>query len=247
MPKIDFRTKLYMTAVTGLICINGNLQYRLPSVSLVICLFPFVLLLWHGKLKFVFLKKKEDENAKRCFEIFLQGGISVLIVWFLSVKLPYKNIGLLSAFIFLLNGILIRMLPGFMMGYYALFTSSMSDIVFSLGKMKLPEFIIIPLSLMFRFFYSIKEDYSQIKEAIKMHGISFRNNYKNPMRLIEYRIVPLLMCATRCADDVAVSAMTRGMVIGKKRSSISDAKLRLVDYILLGLYTFFLVLFFKFL
>ena len=45
------------------------------------------------------------------------------------------------------------------------------------------------------------------------------------------------MCSTKAADDVAISAMTRGMVLGKPRSSMSDARLRIQDYVLILLFT----------
>lgn len=51
-----------------------------------------------------------------------------------------------------------------------------------------------------------------------------------PLCMIEYRFVPLLMCLSRTADDVATSEITRGMSVGQERSSISKSRLRLLDY-----------------
>ena len=55
------------------------------------------------------------------------------------------------------------------------------------------------------------------------------------------------MCSTKAADDVAISAMTRGMVLGKPRSSVSDARLRIQDYVLMLLFTavFILSIFYR--
>ena len=134
-------------------------------------------------------------------------------------------------------GVVIRMMPGVIMGYYTMYTSTMSDMVKSMRNIKVPEFIIIPVSLLFRFFYSIREDYSMIRDAMKMHELNFIKLWNKPEKLVEYRIVPLLMCSTKAADDVAISAMTRGMVLGKPRSSVSDARLRIQDYVLMLLFT----------
>ncbi|WP_148497886.1 energy-coupling factor transporter transmembrane component T, partial [Peptoniphilus obesi] len=142
-------------------------------------------------------------------------------------------------------GIIIRVLPGVMMGYYAISTTKMSDLVYSLKKLKLPNFLIIPVSVMFRFFYSIKEDYQKINEAMYMHGLTMKNFFKEPTKILEYKFVPLLMITSQTADNVAISAMTRGMRIEDKRSSISNARLKLQDYILIAFGIFIIILFIK--
>ena len=48
--------------------------------------------------------------------------------------------------------------------------------------------------------------------------------------MIEYRFVPLLMCSSRTADDMSISAMTRGIAVGQVRSSISRPRLSLLDF-----------------
>ncbi|MDM8311352.1 Cobalt transport protein [Clostridium cadaveris] len=103
--------------------------------------------------------------------------------------------------------------------------------------MKIPDQIVIPITVMARFFYTFREDYSQIKDAMYLHGLTTKRLILNPLKLFEYRTVPLLMCLTRTADEVAISALTRGMEIGVKRSSISTSKIKEIDYI------FFLIMF----
>lgn len=131
----------------------------------------------------------------------------------------------------------LRMLPGLMMGKYTLVSTDMSELVCSLKKMKIPDQIVIPITVMARFFYTFREDYSQIKDAMYLHGLTTKRLILNPLKLFEYRTVPLLMCLTRTADEVAISALTRGMEIGVKRSSISTSKIKEIDYI------FFLIMF----
>lgn len=57
-------------------------------------------------------------------------------------------------------------------------STSMSDLVESMRRMKLPHAIVIPISVIFRFFYSIKEDYKLINESMKMHGLVLGNFLK---------------------------------------------------------------------
>lgn len=98
--------------------------------------------------------------------------------------------------------------------------------------MKFPDVIVIPITVMARFFYTLQEDYAQIKDAMYLHGLTTSRLIKTPGKLLEYRLVPLLMCMTRTADDVAVSALTRGLEVGKERSHIVDNQLKPIDYFL---------------
>lgn len=198
------------------VSISGSFQQKLPLLSLFITLFPFLCLL-----------------SEKRYEIFGKGILMMLTAWLVEIFLP-KDFG--NPFFVLFNivaAILLRMVPGMMAGYYAMMTTTMSDMVCSFKKMHLPDAFIIPISVMFRFFYSVREDYRGINEAMKMHGLGLRTLFRDPMKLLEFKLVPLLICSARTADDVAICAMTRGMVPGQKRSSISDARLRAGDYFLL--------------
>lgn len=83
---------------------------------------------------------------------------------------------------------------------------------------------------MFQFFYTVKEDYRQIKEAMYLQGLVTSQFFRQPLRMIKYRFVLLLMCLSRTADDVDTSATTIGMLVGQERSSITKSRLRLLDY-----------------
>ena len=98
---------------------------------------------------------------------------------------------------------------------------------------------------MFRFFYSIKEDYKIIGESMYMHGLTMKNFFKNPAKILGYRFVPLLMIVSQTADNVAISAMTRGMKTNKERSSISNARFNTADYILLSFGIYIIILFIR--
>ncbi len=122
-----------------------------------------------------------------------------------------------------------------MMGYYTLKTTKMVDLVKSLKDMNMPDFVIIPLSVMFRFFFSISHDYKEIRKAMKLQNLGLKSFFTQPIRTLEYAVVPLAMCSVRAADDVSISAMSRGLKAGQTRSSISDAKLKYYDYLLMFL------------
>ncbi|MDO4793241.1 MAG: energy-coupling factor transporter transmembrane component T [Filifactor alocis] len=216
--KLDFRTKFLMTLVISTISISGNLQVKYPVVSFITSLLPFVLLLFEKRYK-----------------IFFEGLAALLLAFFMMIFLLDRYGGVLSVLTVFIAGVVIRMVPGVMTGYYALVSTTMSDLVEALRRWRLPDEIVIPVSVMFRFFYSTREDYASINDAMKMHSLVWKNLFRDPVRILEYKAVPLLMCSSKAADDVAVSAMTRGMVVGRQRSSISDTRLRIRDYAMMAL------------
>ncbi len=221
---LDFRTKLFMTICISLLLVTHKFHLKFMYLSFVIGLIPFILLLIRYK-------------TKKYFVISFLYITSVFLNHILT-----SNITTINFVPILIFGIFSRMLPGIMMGYYTLKTTKMVDLVKSLELMKMPYYIIIPISVMHRFFYSIKHDYKQILKAMKLQGLTFKKLYKEPIKMLEYRIVPLSMCALRSADDVSISAMSRGLVASNTRSSISDAKLKYYDYLIIILMAILLVM-----
>ena len=216
---LDFRSKIAMTVVISYTLLLGNLHHRYFPVVAFLSALPYLLLL---------LERKYVEALKGLVLL----GIAILMQLFLLHRLSSS---VLEAIFLFMSMVVLRMAPGVMMGRYSLLTTSMSDLVASLQRMKLSDSLIIPISVMFRFFYTVKEDYHQVKDAMYLHGLTGKTFFSQPVRMIEYRYVPLLMCLTRTADDVAVSAMTRGLIVGGQRSSLSRTKLHIQDYLCLSL------------
>ena len=82
-------------------------------------------------------------------------------------------------------GIYTHMLPGFIMGYYLVSTTTVSEFVAAMERMHVPEKIVIPVSVVFRFFPTVKEEYAAIRDAMKMRGITtLRSPMKNRRRTI---------------------------------------------------------------
>lgn len=226
--KIDFRTKFFLTLIIGISTIEGSLARRYYYLGIFLALLPYLFALYDRKISLV------------------SKGIFYTGLAFLGQNIMEKFPNSFWAMILnLYAGIVIKILPGLIMGYYTMTTTKMSDLVYSLQKIRLPNTIIIPISVMFRFFYSIKQDYKIIGEAMYMHDLTLKSFFKNPSRFIEYKFVPLLMITSQTADNVAISAMTRGMKVDGDRSSISSAQLRNIDYILLAFGIFIISLFIR--
>ena len=213
--KIDFRTKGFMTLVIPTCLVLGNLPGKSLLAAMLVSFLPGLLMLISGQIK---------------------SGIQGLLLISLGVLaqryLFEQGIGgLLNGFVLFFVMIVLRMLPGLLMGKYTFLTTDMSEIVYSLKKLRMPDQLIIPVTVMARFFYTTTLDYQQIKDAMYLDGLTTRRLIIHPIKFFEYRIVPLLMVLTRTADEVSVSALTRGLEVGKERTYIFTNNLKLIDYV----------------
>lgn len=128
-------------------------------------------------------------------------------------------------------GILNRFLPGIITGEYLMQTTTVSEFNAAMGKMHITEKITIPLSVMFRFFPTIADEFSSINDAMRMRDIRFGG--KNAGKMIEYRMIPLLVCSARIGEELNAAAITRGLGGDVKRTNVCQIGLHIQDYVLI--------------
>ena len=112
--------------------------------------------------------------------------------------------------------------------FFLMTTTSVSEFIGSMKKMHVTDKITIPLSVIFRFFPTVKEDADSINAAMKMRGIT----PKSPMRMLEYRIVPLVISTVKAGEDLSSSALTRGLGSPKKRTNMCNIGFHIWDWLL---------------
>ena len=97
----------------------------------------------------------------------------------------------------------------------------------SMKKLHLPEQIIIPMSVIFRFFPTVVEEYNAIGDAMKMRGIRFGGGKASAM--LEYRLVPVIMCSVKIGEELNAAALTRGLGGPVKRTNICEIGFHVQD------------------
>ena len=113
------------------------------------------------------------------------------------------------------------------MGYITVRTTTVSEFVASMKKLHLPEQIIIPMSVIFRFFPTVVEGYNAIGDAMKMRGIRFGGGKASAM--LEYRLVPVIMCSVKIGEELNAAALTRGLGGPVKRTNICEIGFHVQD------------------
>ena len=101
-----------------------------------------------------------------------------------------------------------RMVPGFMVAYAVIVTTTASELIAALERLRVSQKVIIPFAVMLRFFPTIAEESRLIGDAMRMRGIGLS---AGPIALLEYRLVPLFVSVVKTADELAAAAVTRGL------------------------------------
>ena len=145
--------------------------------------------------------------------------------------------GILNVFVVMVSGMLYRLMPSLIMGYYLVVTTTVSEFIASMERIYISQKIIIPLSVMFRFFPTVGEEAHAIGDAMRMRGISFGDHrfWKNPLSMVEYRIVPLMMSTVKIGDELSAASLTRGLGSPVKRTNICQIGFNIPDIVLLGI------------
>lgn len=124
------------------------------------------------------------------------------------------------------------MMPCLIAGIYAFTTTTASQFVCALRRMRIPETIVIPCVVCIRFFPTIHDDYHQIRDAIALRGIA-QGTFallRHPAQSLEYILMPLLMNATGVAQDLSVAALTKGIGIRGPHTCHTEIRMHGIDW-----------------
>lgn len=126
-----------------------------------------------------------------------------------------------------------RILIPFAVGYYIILSTNISSLMASMEKLKLPKVIIIPFVVMFRYIPVLKDEYSHIKNAMKIRGIEFGfKSLKTPSLTLEYLLVPLLFSTSNIAEELSQAAFSKGISIDGKKERYFETHFTIYDVLI---------------
>ncbi|MCF1585308.1 energy-coupling factor transporter transmembrane protein EcfT [Tetragenococcus koreensis] len=165
-------------------------------------------------------------------------GLRIGIVYSLQLFIAFiilpniNNAVLLYPLSMVANGFR-ELIPGMIVGIYAIKLTHSGEWISLFKKWHFPKFFIVPFSVIFRFFPTAREDYRQIRNAMAFRGIE-RGPVafiKQPIQTFEFILIPLLMNASQVAQDLTISALTKGLSIPEKQTSIINLRMTKIDFI----------------
>lgn len=129
------------------------------------------------------------------------------------------------------------MLPICAAAYAVIHTADIGAYISAFMAMHMPNTLIIPIAIMFRFIPTLKEEWTAINRAMRLRGIAleWKNIVRCPMDMLEYSLVPFLLQASAITDELSAAVMARGFDKDCCRSSYVEVKLTGMDYLMLVL------------
>ncbi len=109
-----------------------------------------------------------------------------------------------------------------LMAASVLSSAAPGELIAALQKLHIPKAVIIPLAVGLRFMPCIAGEFSAIRDAMRLHGLSLAslNTLAHPVITLEYILVPLLMRSMKISDELAASASARGIDNPGPRTSL---------------------------
>lgn len=148
----DPRTKILLVIMVIAIMMSGG-RILIASMRLALTAVPFILLLSERKFR----------------TAFIYAGVYTAAYISQTLLMPIASRAV--NFLFIALGIAARFMPGIAMASYMVGTTTVSEFMAALERMHIPQKITIPMSVMFRFFPTVGEEYGSITDAMRMRGI----------------------------------------------------------------------------
>lgn len=223
--RLDPRLKLIMLIILGVVSffINGEI----PELLLMLAVTVFVI---------------SGSDPKWGIKML----ITYVVISYLNTYLRFLTIPVLSIMISIFGVTVLKMIPIVTLGRWVLKSTYMDELTVSFERAGMPQTVIIPFVVMFRYIPTLAIEYRMIRNTMRIRGIS-DNVFKvlvHPFATVEYILIPLLMRCLKVSDELAASGTTRGMERENRRNSILEIGFGTKEYVVLSLILLFVVLLF---
>lgn len=224
---VDARTKIFLMLVMNIVLLNTGSGAFLSGLRFVLGFLPGILFLTIGRYKTagVYVAVYAGSYFIMEYVLALTSGMFTILMGFLA------SVGT-------------RFLPGGMLGVYFFCSTRVNEFVAAMERMHISQKVIIPVSVMFRFFPTVKEEAEGIRDAMRMRRLRFSDFFSKPVEILEYRLVPLMISVVNIGEDLSASALTRCLGREKDRTNISHCGFGRMDALLFAVGSLFLVLYF---
>ncbi len=122
-------------------------------------------------------------------------------------------------------------LPTVVLYYILAEKTAASEYLADFKKLRIPDAFSVSFVVMLRFIPTLREQLKNIKKALVFRNIKIGPVYfiKHPVISIERLVVPMLISSGKVMEELAAAAMTRGLDVDRKRTTIVESKINFSD------------------
>lgn len=211
------------------------MKYKISPLTLIIIniLVPVFLLIGKGTvfefycmgIGLIILLLYQD--YKECIYFLLVYSL-VQVILILMNWLSMNNLLLfLGTFFYILN----RLIPVMMIALVLVKNVQSNELLSALEEIRLPKKIVLSVAVALRFFPTYRAEIRMIGESLKMRNI--RLSLFQPIKGLEFWVVPLLIRASMIAEEMTATAITKGVEVPTRRTSFYQVKISALDIIFL--------------
>lgn len=137
--------------------------------------------------------------------------------------------GVLLAFF----GLVHKVYPCGMMAALVVRTTKVSEFLAAMNRARVPKKIVIPIAVLLRYLPAIREDWFAINDAMRMRDVnpSLIGFLTKPVMTVQCIYVPLMMSASKAADELSIASLTRGIDNPARRGSLVQVRPGITDIV----------------
>ena len=212
--RLDPRTKMVMLFAVSTVLLLGGNGGAMFAVRTSMLLFPFGLLAISGRM----------HAAGLMLAAYLG---SYALAAFAAPTLE----GIANAITVATATVVSRFVPTLALAYFVFATTTVSEFMAAMGRMRIPDWIAIPLSVLFRFFPTLGQEARAINAAMRMRNIT---PISRGASYVENCLVPLMSCAVSIGEDLSAAALARGLGAPWPRTNTGSVGFALVDAVVIA-------------
>ncbi len=164
--------------------------------------------------------------------VAITGGAFYFLTLLITTRgvyyLPEGVISISVTSFFIMNQ---KMTATAMIGLVLLLTTKTDELVSAMNKLRISTKITVPFTVMLRYLPAIYREWSTIREAFLLRSIdNKKKSWIEKIRIyLDFLYVPLLISASDLADDLAISAIIRGIENPAPKTSITKLAFQWFD------------------
>lgn len=159
-------------------------------------------------------------------------GLGVYILFYLlSYGAILMEPNVLQVMLLAFLGLVHKVYPcGFLAGVM-IATTKVSEFLSAMSRIHAPKKLVIPFAVMLCYLPVIREDWHYIRDAMILRDVSpsLAGLISHPVRTVECAYVPLMMAASKAADELSIASVTRGIENPKPRTCLVQIRFGVQD------------------